>query len=181
MARTWNAAAVQLDLDTAVALYNANALNLDLLSDGGSALPEYRISGQVRVNGVAAPGRALSILSVAPNGIVAVADGVTDANYPSTCTRPTASGGRCQEPLNPAVCEAIKARGIRIAVLYTTYLPLDNDWYRNWIAPFQPTIGTKMQSCASPGLYFEVSPTQGISTAMTALFQKAVATARLTQ
>ena len=110
-----------------------------------------------------------------------VADGVTDANYPSTCTRPTASGGRCQEPLNPAVCEAIKARGIRIAVLYTTYLPLDNDWYRNWIAPFQPTIGTKMQSCASPGLYFEVSPTQGISTAMTALFQKAVATARLTQ
>jgi len=113
--------------------------------------------------------------------LMLVADGVTDANYPSTCTRPTASGGRCQEPLNPAVCEAIKARGIRIAVLYTTYLPLDNDWYRNWIAPFQPTIGTKMQSCASPGLYFEVSPTQGISTAMTALFQKAVATARLTQ
>jgi len=38
-----------------------------------------------------------------------------------------------------------------------------------------------MQSCASPGLYFEVSPTQGISQAMTALFQKAVAQARLTK
>jgi hypothetical protein len=36
-----------------------------------------------------------------------------------------------------------------------------------------------MQSCASPGLYFEVSPTQGISAAMSALFQKAVADARI--
>jgi Flp pilus assembly protein TadG len=113
--------------------------------------------------------------------LMLVADGVTDANYPSTCTRATVSGGRCQEPLNPAMCETIKNRGIRIAVLYTTYLPLDNDWYRNWIAPFQPTIGTKMQACASPGLYFEVSPTQGIAEAMTALFRKAIATARLTQ
>jgi hypothetical protein len=92
------------------------------------------------------------------------------------------SGGRCQEPLNPAACDAIKARGVRIAVLYTTYLPLPtNDWYNSWISPFQSTISSRMQSCASPGLYFEVSPTQGISEAMTALFKKAVASARLTQ
>jgi hypothetical protein len=38
-----------------------------------------------------------------------------------------------------------------------------------------------MQSCASPDLYFEVSPTQGISDAMTALFKKAMGQARLTQ
>jgi hypothetical protein len=36
-----------------------------------------------------------------------------------------------------------------------------------------------MQSCASSGLYFEVSPTQGISDAMNALFKKAVADARI--
>jgi len=36
-----------------------------------------------------------------------------------------------------------------------------------------------MQSCASPGFYFEVSPTQGISDAMNTLFQKAVADARI--
>jgi hypothetical protein len=36
-----------------------------------------------------------------------------------------------------------------------------------------------MASCASPGLYFEVSPTQGISQAMNALFQKAVADAHV--
>ena len=38
-----------------------------------------------------------------------------------------------------------------------------------------------MQACASPGLYFEVSPTQGISDAMTALFKKALQHARLTK
>lgn len=114
--------------------------------------------------------------------LMLVGDGVTDAYYPTTCTRPTVSGGRCQEPLNPAACDAIKARGVRIAVLYTTYLPLPtNSWYNSWISPFQSTIGSRMQSCASPGLYFEVSPTQGISEAMTALFKKAVASARLTQ
>jgi hypothetical protein len=36
-----------------------------------------------------------------------------------------------------------------------------------------------MKACASPGFYFEVSPTEGISDAMTALFKKAVADARI--
>lgn len=118
--------------------------------------------------------------SVPQKVLLLVSDGVTDAYYPATCTRPTTSG-RCQEPINPDVCTAIKARGVRIAVLYTTYLRLPtNSWYMKWIEPFQPNIGNRMQACASPGLYFEVSPTQGIMQAMDALFQKAVATARIT-
>ena len=47
--------------------------------------------------------------------------------------------------------------------------------------PVQGEIATKMQSCASPGLYFEVSPSQGISDAMNALFKKALSEARITQ
>jgi hypothetical protein len=74
-------------------------------------------------------------------------------------------------------------------VLYTTYLALPtNAWYNKWIAPFNAgpygpspnsQIAQNMESCASPGLYFEVSPTQGISEAMNSLFQKAVADARI--
>ena len=45
----------------------------------------------------------------------------------------------------------------------------------------QNEIGLRMKECASPDLFFEVSPSQGISEAMTALFNKAVAQARLTQ
>jgi hypothetical protein len=116
-----------------------------------------------------------------------VSDGVADEANSSSCSQPT-TGGRCQEPINVALCTAMKNRGIFVAVLYTTYLPLPtNDpngqksWYGKWIAPFSSKIATNMQACASPGLYFEVSPTQGISSALQALFQKAVASARLTK
>jgi hypothetical protein len=123
-----------------------------------------------------------------------VSDGVAD-EVNSSClkTMSNPSQGnitpRCQEPINTALCTTIKNRGIKIAVLYTTYLALPtNAWYNAWIAPFNAgpygpspnsQIAQNMQSCASPGLYFEVSPTQGISEAMTALFQKAIADAHI--
>jgi hypothetical protein len=110
-----------------------------------------------------------------------VADGVADAYNPWSCSRPITSSTRCQEPLDISYCETIKKRGIKIAVLYTTYLPLPtNSWYNTWIKPFSSDIGPNMKKCASDGLYFEVSPTQGIADAMIALFQKVVSQARLT-
>lgn len=119
-----------------------------------------------------------------------VSDGVADESNPSGCLKKT-SGGRCQSPLDPSLCTAIKNRGVKIAVLYTTYLELPtNDWYNTWIAPFNKgpfgpsnnsEIAAGMQACATPGLYFEVSPTQGISEAMNALFQRAVADARISR
>jgi len=76
----------------------------------------------------------------------------------------------------------VKSRGIRIAVLYTQYLPLPtNSWYNTWVAPWQSQIATNMQSCASTGLYFSITTDGDISSAMQALFEQAVATARLTQ
>jgi len=108
-----------------------------------------------------------------------VADGVGDSEKPKGCTKKL-TGNRCQEPIDTKYCDALKQRGIRIAVLYTTYLPLpDNGWYRDWISPFQNEIGTKMKECASDGLYFEVSPTEGIEAAMKALFLKTVKSPRL--
>lgn len=108
-----------------------------------------------------------------------VTDGVGDSAKPTTCTKPT-TGGRCQEPLDTSFCQPLKDQNIKIAILYTTYLPLpQNAWYNTWIAPFQSQIGTNLQNCASPGLYFEVSPTQGITDAMNALFLKVIRTPRI--
>ena len=102
-----------------------------------------------------------------------VSDGVSDENL---------AGKRTIAPINLSLCSTLKNRGVLIAVLYTTYLPLPtNAFYNQNVKPFINNIGPTMQSCASPGLYFEVSPTQGISAAMTALFQKAVQSARLTK
>jgi len=90
------------------------------------------------------------------------------------------SGSRQQSLMDPAWCTTIKNRGIRIALIYTTYLPLPtNSWYNSYIAPFQPNISSTLQSCASPGLFFEVSTDQDISAAMIKLFDSAVQTAYL--
>jgi hypothetical protein len=117
-----------------------------------------------------------------------VSDGVADEGN-SSCLKPLSGSNRCQSPINPALCKTLKDRGIKIAVLYTTYLKLTtNSWYMSWIDPFNKgpfgpspnsEVAQNMQTCASPGLYFEVSPTQGISQAMNALFQKAVLEAHL--
>jgi Flp pilus assembly protein TadG len=141
---------------------------------------------------ISAPGPGTS--SAPQKFLFFVSDGVADeSNAACLYTMTNSTWGniapRCQEPINPALCTTIKNRGIKIAVLYTTYLALPtNAWYNSWIAPFNAgpwgpspnsQIALNMQSCASPGLYFEVSPTQGISEAMSALFQKAVADARI--
>jgi hypothetical protein len=87
---------------------------------------------------------------------------------------------RVQSLMSNSYCTTIKNRGIRIAVLYTTYLPLPtNSWYNSYIAPFQPNIGATLESCASPGLYFQVSTNQDISGALVQLFNIAVLTAHL--
>ena len=114
-----------------------------------------------------------------------VTDGVED-KVDTTCSEPL-SGSRCQQPFDTIWCTTMKSRGILIAVLYTEYLPLpasgvgSNSWYNTWIAPFQSQIGPNMQSCASPGLFFQVTTDGDITAAMNALFLRAVATARLSQ
>jgi Flp pilus assembly protein TadG len=98
------------------------------------------------------------------------------------------NGARQISLLNTANCTAIKNRvssgglPIRIAVLYLDYLPLpSNAFYTANVEPFEPNIGTTLQSCASPGLYQEVTTDQDISTALATLFINAVNTAHLTQ
>jgi Flp pilus assembly protein TadG len=115
-----------------------------------------------------------------------VTDGVEDKND-TTCSEPLSSGSRCQQPFDTVWCTTMKNRGVLIAVLYTEYLPLpstgvgSNSWYNQWIAPFQSQIGPNLQNCASTGLFFQVTTDGDITAAMNALFQKAVATARLSQ
>jgi hypothetical protein len=109
-----------------------------------------------------------------------VTDGVVDEVNSSTCTQ-ALTGTRCQEPVTPSLCTAIKKRGIRIAVLYTTYLPVPaNSWYAQWIAPFQSKIPTQLQSCASPGLFYQAAIGADLGVALSNLFQAVTQTARLT-
>src|SRR6185437_2448518 len=94
-------------------------------------------------------------------------------------------------------CAAIKARGIRIAVLYTQYIPLAaGSWWTSHVQPNLPTglppnlpsstpvgsdpMALAAQQFASSGLYYVVTTDGDISGALHALFQKVITTARLT-
>lgn len=147
-----------------------------------------------------APGTGTNQAGDTPQEVVfLVTDGVEDKLMPKpgTCdanaTYPLPTGSsttvRCQQPLDTTICTTIKNRGIRIAVLYTEYLQLPTDsWYNSRIAQFNNpssstgTIATRLQSCASPGLYASVQTGGDISAALTNLFIKvASSTASLVQ
>jgi Flp pilus assembly protein TadG len=122
------------------------------------------------------PGNGTNLAGDTPQEILFfVTDGVEDESV---------NGGRQQSTMTGKQdwCTPLKNKGIKIAVLYTEYFPLPtNSWYNTYIAPIQPSIGTTLQNCASPGLFYEVGLGQNISSALSQLFQAAVDSAHLTQ
>lgn len=110
-----------------------------------------------------------------------VTDGVVDQNI---------GGSRRNRELSStdiASCTTIKNRGIKIAILYTKYLPesLTGDaWSQTNVAPHLPKVLPALQSCASTAgdgspLVYTVSSDESISTALSALFALTVQSARL--
>ena len=127
-----------------------------------------------------------------------VTDGVDDASLSKSVTLAAAYGNlssgppfRLQSTINPQnnggsevltpdYCATIKGRGIRIAILYTEYLPIPNNgWYNSHVSPFQSNVGPQLQACASPNLYSVVTTDGDISAALQQLFNAAVESAYL--
>jgi Flp pilus assembly protein TadG len=105
-----------------------------------------------------------------------VTDGVEDEQ----------NGIRLIQPINAGTshnyCNDIKARGIKIAVLYTEYLPLPtNSFYNNNVKPFQSQIGPALSACASPGLYYDAGLDADLGVALATLFQSVTQSATLTK
>lgn len=162
---------------------SANAGVIDLMT-----VPKQNYNSDEQTNYTSVLADMNNRMPVAGSGLTAtspqevlfmVADGVNDG-YDCAyggCRRITA--------MDTTSCTALKARGVRIAVLYTTYLMLptgQNSFFDSNVKPLlTPTdkVTAAMQSCASPGLFFAVSPSQGISDAMTALFKKVVSVVRI--
>ena len=121
-----------------------------------------------------APGNGSNIQGDTPQEVLFfVTDGVEDE---------TVSGSRQESVMDPARCTTIKNRGIRIAVLYTVYLPLPtNGWYNSHVKPFIANVAPKLQSCASPGLFSQINSGGDISGALSQLFEQAVQSAYVSQ
>jgi Flp pilus assembly protein TadG len=121
-----------------------------------------------------APGNGTNARGDTPQEVLFfVTDGVEDQSV---------SGTRTISLMNTSYCTTIKNRGIRIAVLYTEYLPIPaNGFYAANVSPFQSQISANMEACASPNLFYQVSAGGDISAALQALFEAVIQTAHLTQ
>ena len=160
-------------------------------------------------NGTDIAGALTSLNSIMPNPglgsnasgdtpqevVFLVTDGVEDKIAASCPNATFASNSRCQQPLDTTMCNTIKGRGIKIAILYTEYLqlktpnvPVTDSWYMSWVDPYDEpssstgTIAQNLQACASPGFFSDVQTGGNITQALTDLFIKvASSTASLTQ
>lgn len=129
---------------------------------------------------IAAPGNGSGKSGDPPQAVMLiVTDGMRDEYRP---------GGRPEVAFDTAKCDMLKNRKIRIAVLYTEYLKeaIDNDpWSVNStegnVVNRLPSIETALQKCSSSGLYTKVTSDDDITAALSVLFQRAVATSRLTR
>ncbi len=130
------------------------------------------------------PGNGTNQVGDTPQKVLfIVTDGVEDEK----------SGSRLQQAINDLGnapggnsnstnwCTTIKNRGIKIAILYTDYLPVPtNSWYANWIAPIQSDIGPALQACATPGLFYDAAIGADLGQALSALFAAVTQTGHLT-
>src|ERR1700690_3597358 len=99
------------------------------------------------------PGNGTNLPGDTPQEVLFfVTDGVEDENNPSRIIQQINAGSSTN------YCSEIKARGIKIAILYTEYLPVTvNSYYDQYVEPIQPDLGSALQACASPGLYYDAA------------------------
>lgn len=57
-------------------------------------------------------------------------------------------------PISKANCDAIKKRGISIAVVQLKYVKLNDDRFTKRVAPYFDQLGPALQACASPNMFF---------------------------
>lgn len=124
-----------------------------------------------------------------------VTDGSQDSQYYTSSSNSWAGSnhattldyaGSSQSGQAAILCNGLKSRGIRIAVLYIPYQKIQNvntsfagneDTYANNNIP---NIPGPLQTCASPGFYFTANSPTDIVVALQTMFKQAITSDRLT-
>lgn len=104
--------------------------------------------------------------------VILITDGVQNKLNSPTCQTAILQDNRCIEYMPQSACTNIKNRGIKLAVLYTTYVDVGGAYYFSHVKPFADRIPQALKACASKDLFFEVAPDEGIPEAMQGIFSK---------
>lgn len=97
--------------------------------------------------------------------------------------------GSQPKQIDPTNCDALKKAGATVSVLYIpyniiTFMDLNSNTViteNKKVNAFSPTLSTALTACASPGFLFIADSSDGITSALNAMFDKALQVARLTQ
>jgi Flp pilus assembly protein TadG len=112
-----------------------------------------------------------------------VSDGVDNSQTYSPFT------GSNPQLFSTSLCSTLKNRGIKVAVLYIPYQPIQNpttfagseDINVNALIPPESTaVPDNLQSCASPNFFYTANTPADINNALVTMFEQAVSTAHIT-
>jgi Flp pilus assembly protein TadG len=109
-----------------------------------------------------------------------ITDGVEDTQRTPCAEKLT--GSRCQQEMDYSECTKIKANGVRVVGLYTTYQRVpNNSWYMSYVDPYRSKIPLAVKACASDSLYLEVGPNDDVGAALATLFTSVVSMTHLSK
>jgi Flp pilus assembly protein TadG len=121
------------------------------------------------------PGNGTNVAGDKPQEVLFfVTDGVEDETNINRLIQPVNGNSGTN------YCTTIKNRGIKIAILYTQYLPVpSNAFYQSSVAPIIDNVPTALQACASPGFFIAATYDTNLGTALSQLFTLVVQQATL--
>ena len=166
-------------LDSNVDWWYMNSQPTSSTNNNDQATETYNMLTSMN-SAIPTPGTGLT--SSSPQEVLLlITDGVTDEN--------TGSGRVNREfsATDIGACTTIKNRGVKIAILYTSYDPavlVGDSWSQTNVAPYLPNVLPALQSCASTAndgspLVYTVQSNQSISAALQTLFQLTIANSHL--
>jgi Flp pilus assembly protein TadG len=106
-------------------------------------------------------------------------------NFQTCCGFSGSNGATVMASGSSSPCQALKSRGITVAVLYIPYEPIQNPTtiYSNEDGVANANIANippSLTSCASPNFFFSATSTSQIALALAAMFNQSLQTAHLT-
>jgi Flp pilus assembly protein TadG len=168
----------------------ASAIDLGSVTSGGDAQTAFDVTLPQLNDAIPAPGNGMAASAPLAFAFI-ITDGVADQIYASNgavVSHPnslTSGSRRYYYPMDPALCSSLKSRGVTVAVLYTTYLPIpSNSWYNSYVDPFNKQTGTNkvadsLRACASGGFFFTATTDAEIHTQLQNMFLTALQTVRI--
>ncbi len=166
-------------------LYTA-AGNLDLGNNDSAGIGDTDYADAMTALTSAVPTSGSGTSGSPQQFVFLMTDGVDDvwASSYGNCPSGTVgwNGSHCTQAFNPSTCAALKSKGVTVGVIYTTYLSMQGtSSFDTLVSPFFSSLASNLQSCASPGWFYQASDANDIQTAINALFANATGHGVLTQ